>query len=57
MSNQASIAFLTSLKEPQVAADYLKAMLELGHTRVIALALRNIAEANNINLYSSSGEP
>ena len=57
MSNQASIAFLTSLKEPQVAADYLKAMLELGHTRVIALALRNIAEANKVNLYSSSGEP
>ena len=45
------------LVDPEEAAEYLKVVLEEGDKKYIAIALRNIAEANNINLYSSSGEP
>lgn len=48
---------LKGLDDPEQAAKYLKVVLEEGDKKYIAIALRNIAEANNINLYSSSGEP
>ena len=48
---------LKGLDDPEQAAEYLKVVLEEGDKKHIAIALRNIAEANNINLYSSSGEP
>ena len=47
---------LKGLDDPEQAAEYLKVVLEEGDKKHIAIALRNIAEANNINLYSSSGD-
>lgn len=49
-------AWLSDLKKPVVAAEYLMAVMELKLPIVTAQALKNIAEANNINFYSSSGE-
>jgi DNA-binding phage protein len=48
---------LEGLDDPENAAKYLRVALEEGNKKHIAIALRNIAEANKVNLYSSSGEP
>lgn len=42
---------LQSLNNPEQAAEYLKVVLEEGDKKYIATALRNIAVANNVNLY------
>lgn len=45
------------LLDPEEAAEYLKVVMGEGDKKYIAIAIRNIAEANKINLYSSGGEP
>ena len=47
---------LKGLNDPENAAEYLRVALEERDKKSIAIALRNIAEANSVNLYSTSGE-
>lgn len=42
-------SLLTSLRDPDEAAEYLNAALEDDDEQVFLLALRNVAEANGLN--------
>jgi hypothetical protein len=43
-------SLLAALRDPEEAAEYLHAALEDGNEQIFPLALRNVAEANELSL-------